>query len=129
LRNNWVAVPRNGSRQDIAGYYSAIDCLDQQIGRVLAKVPPNTIVVFLSDHGDMLGSQGVLLKRKPWEKSVRIPGIISWPGRIAPGVSHVPFSHVDETSGFDRLIAAHMRRTGDTWVERFDVLRRPAAKT
>ncbi len=226
LRKNWVAVPRNGSRQDIAGYYSAIDCLDQQIGRVLAKLPPNTIVVFLSDHGDMLGSQGVLLKRKPWEESVRIPGIISWPGRIAPGVSHVPFSHVDvaptllglaglpalpraqgfnyaphllgkplgrkalpdhavlvsytktesnehgpwrgirtrrwkyarfedkpwvlydlerdpfelnnlaasaehakQRARFDRMIASHMRRTGDTWVERFDVLRRPAAKT
>ena len=39
----------------------------------------NTIVLLASDHGDMLGSQGRRLKRKPWEESIRVPGLIRYP--------------------------------------------------
>ena len=45
----------------------------------------DTIVLFASDHGDMLGSQGQRLKRKPWEESIQVPGIIRYPRRVKPG--------------------------------------------
>lgn len=101
LRPNWQAgATRFGTAKEIAGYYAAIACLDQQIGRLLAKLDAigqreNTIVIFTSDHGDMLGSHHTYLKRKPWEESVRVPGVVRWPAAIRPRVSDAPFSHVD----------------------------------
>ncbi|MGH9657419.1 MAG: sulfatase family protein, partial [Bryobacteraceae bacterium] len=128
LRKNWRAgSARNGTRKDIAGYYAAIACLDREIGRLLDRVDDNTIVVFTSDHGDMLGSQGTFLKRKPWEESVRVPGILRWPAGFRGGwKSDAPFSHVDvvptllglagagrKLSGFDysNLLRGRGRRT------------------
>jgi arylsulfatase A-like enzyme len=56
----------------------------------------NTIVLFSSDHGDMLGSQGHRLKRKPWEESIRIPGILRYPARVKAGQrSKALFTQVD----------------------------------
>jgi arylsulfatase A-like enzyme len=101
MRDNWVEGVRGGSRQDIAGYYAAITATDEQIGRVLRaleqlQLDRNTIVLFSSDHGNMLGSQGKILKRKPWEESIRVPGILRWPGIIPAGrTSDTLFSHVD----------------------------------
>ena len=49
-----------------------------------------------SDHGDMLGSHGQRLKRKPWEESIRVPGIIRFPRKVAPGRStEALLTHVD----------------------------------
>ena len=76
-------------------------CLDAQIGRLLTRLTDlglaqNTLVVFTSDHGDMLGSHGTYSKRKPWEESVRVPAILRMPGVIPAGVtSDAPFSHID----------------------------------
>jgi arylsulfatase A-like enzyme len=56
----------------------------------------NTIVVFTSDHGDMLFSHGRLKKQQPWEEAIRIPFIISWPGFLPEGkVERTIFSSVD----------------------------------
>jgi arylsulfatase A-like enzyme len=85
----------------IAEYYGMVTAIDDQVGRLMAKleelgVADNTIVLYSSDHGDMLGSQGERLKRKPWEESIRVPGFIRWPGKIQPGAeSNVFFTHVD----------------------------------
>ncbi len=102
LRDNWRAgARRHGSAADIAGYYAAIAGLDREIGRLMRKLDElglrdNTIVVFTSDHGDMLGSHGTFLKRKPWEESIRVPGIVRWPAQLRGGRKlDAPFSHVD----------------------------------
>jgi arylsulfatase A-like enzyme len=102
LRPNWrPGAKQHGTKKDIAGYYAAMACLDEQIGRLLQKLDAtgqreNTIVFVTSDHGDMQGSQGTFLKRKPWEESVRVPGIFRWPAAIKAGrQSEAPFSHVD----------------------------------
>jgi arylsulfatase A-like enzyme len=56
----------------------------------------DTIVLFTSDHGDMLGSQGARLKRKPWEESIRVPGILRYPAKVKAGRRvDVLLSHVD----------------------------------
>ncbi len=90
LRPNWQEGARLGSRNDIAGYYAAITCIDDEVGRVLDALDEtgqveNTIVLVTSDHGDMLGSHGASLKRKPWEESAHIPGILRYPAGVAPG--------------------------------------------
>ena len=85
----------------IAEYYGMVTAIDDQVGRLMAKLDElglreNTIVLYSSDHGDMLGSQGARLKRKPWEESIRLPGFIRWPGRVKAGAhSGVFFTHVD----------------------------------
>jgi arylsulfatase A-like enzyme len=97
LRKNWEQGARRfGTAKDIAGYYAAIACLDREIGRVLSRIDKDTLVVFTSDHGDMLGSHGKNLKRKPWEESVRVPGIVRWPNGIKIAkTTEAPLSHVD----------------------------------
>lgn len=88
-------------RKEIASYYAMITAVDEQIGRILKSLDElglaeDTIVLVSSDHGDMLGSQGMRLKRKPWEESIRVPGIVRFPGRAPAGrASDALFSHVD----------------------------------
>ena len=45
----------------------------------------DTIVVFTSDHGEMLGSHGRRNKMVPYDEAVQVPLIVRWPGRIARG--------------------------------------------
>lgn len=101
MRPNWRKGTPNGSRRDIAGYYAAITAIDEQVGRLLKGLDElgrgeDTIVIFTSDHGDMLGSQGMRLKRKPWEESIHVPGIVRYPAKIQPGrTTDALVSHVD----------------------------------
>ena len=101
LRPNWREAPGVPGREQIAQYYAMTAALDDGIGRVLraiddAGVREDTIVLVASDHGDMLGSQGERLKRKPWEESIRVPGILRWPARLkADAHRDIFFTHVD----------------------------------
>ncbi len=101
MRPNWVeGVPGSG-RKELAAYYAAMTAVDEQVGRLLKALDDSgraedTIVVFTSDHGDMLGSHGQRLKRKPWEESIRVPGILRYPAKVKPGrTSEALLSHVD----------------------------------
>ena len=69
-----------------AGYYGLINHVDDQINRILGKVrgidamtAGNTIVVFLSDHGEMLGDHYLYHKMLPYEPSSRIPLLLRAP--------------------------------------------------
>lgn len=100
-RPNWREGVRGGGRQDLAEYYAMVEAVDDQVGRLMrvledTRLRDNTVVVFSSDHGDMLGSHGQRLKRKPWEESIRIPGIVRYPARIGAGrTTGAFFTHVD----------------------------------
>ncbi|MGD9498565.1 MAG: sulfatase-like hydrolase/transferase, partial [Armatimonadota bacterium] len=77
-------------RHDIAGYYSHIGALDRNLGRLLDTleeegIAQDTIVVFTSDHGDMLGAHGLRHKQKPWDESIMVPFVIQWPGHLPAG--------------------------------------------
>lgn len=66
-------------RQYRAGYYGAINHIDDQLGRVLTALPLNTVVVFVSDHGEMLGDHQWIRKRNAFEGSARIPFVLRLP--------------------------------------------------
>ncbi|MCD6351602.1 MAG: sulfatase [Armatimonadetes bacterium] len=82
--------PETDPRRALADYYAHITALDEQLGRLLDALErlgqaDDTIVVFTSDHGDMLWSQGRLRKQQPWEESISIPFLVRWPGQVPAG--------------------------------------------
>jgi len=100
MRPNWRAGERVPGREAIAEYYGMVNAIDEQVGRILAELQArgmaeDTLVFLSSDHGDMLGSHGLRLKRKPWEESVLVPGILRYPRGLKRGTSDCIFTHVD----------------------------------
>lgn len=86
----------------IAAYYGMIELIDEQLGRMLQALEEtgqreNTLVIFMSDHGEMLGDHGLLLKGcRFYEGLVRVPLILRWPGEIPAGlVSHALVALLD----------------------------------
>lgn len=83
-------VPENRKTQaieDLRGYYAHIaaldDCFEQLLDTLEATgSAEDTIVVFTSDHGDMMQSQGLSTKLHPWEESIRIPLLIRYPRKF-----------------------------------------------
>lgn len=74
----------------IATYYGLVKELDDWVGKILHKLDEhgladNTLVVFVSDHGEMLGSHGMTSKNIFYEESVRVPFLIRLPGVIEAG--------------------------------------------
>ena len=75
-----------------AAYYAMIELIDDNLGRLLAALDEsgqreNTIVIFTSDHGEMLGDHGLLLKGcRFFEGLVRVPLIVRWPGHFPAGI-------------------------------------------
>lgn len=75
----------------IAAYYAMIELIDENLGRLLDALDASgqreeTLVIFMSDHGEMLGDHGLLLKGcRFYEGLVRVPLIFSWPGVIPQG--------------------------------------------
>ena len=81
-------------------YYGAVSYVDAKIGNLLQTLEKtgkadNTIVLLLSDHGDMLGERGLWYKMNFFEASARVPLIISAPGRFHPGRVRESVSLVD----------------------------------
>ncbi|MBS3764764.1 MAG: sulfatase, partial [Planctomycetes bacterium] len=92
LRPN-IGAQSNTARQKwqetLARYYAAITALDDNLGRLMQtleelEIANDTLVIFTSDHGDMLGSQETTKKEKPWEESILVPLIWRCPS-ILPG--------------------------------------------
>jgi len=89
-----IELPPNctlDTREDLAGYYSHMTALDRCFGRIEAAlgasgIADDTIVVFTSDHGDMLGSQGCHRKQRPWDESIMVPFALRHPGRVPSGL-------------------------------------------
>lgn len=73
------------------GYYASIAFLDQEIGKILNYLDEeglanNTLVIFVSDHGDMLFDRGLFTKGAFfYDASVRVPFLMRYPNKIKPG--------------------------------------------
>ncbi len=94
-------LPAEEAKRCLPDYYGMIESLDDEFKRLLqaldqAGVADDTIVVYTSDHGDMIGCQGLKAKRWPYEESARIPFLIRYPRAIKPGtVIADPFGSPD----------------------------------
>jgi arylsulfatase A-like enzyme len=92
-------VPAGTNQSDLAGYYAHIEALDIAFGQLLDALAANgldqnTIVVFTSDHGDMLHSQGQTNKQLPWDESILVPFLVRVPGNT-PKRIEVPLGTPD----------------------------------
>ncbi len=94
-------APREFAAASLPDYYGMIEALDGEMARLLAGlakagVADDTIVVYTSDHGDMIGSQGYKAKRWPYEESARVPFLMRYPRRLPAGrVMADPFGTPD----------------------------------
>ena len=80
-------------------YYGSISYLDQKIGQLVDTLDrigkrENTVIVFTSDHGEMLGERGMWFKKHFYEPSLRVPLIIAG-GAFTAGRAMTPASLVD----------------------------------
>ncbi len=72
-------------RTAMQGYYGAITGIDKEFARLLKALDDtgqaaNTIVIYTSDHGEMMGSHGRMQKQMPFEESCRVPFMVRYPG-------------------------------------------------
>jgi len=85
-----------GDRESLKGYFAAVTAMDQNIGRILDRVEElglreNTLICFFSDNGFSCGHHGFWGKgngtnpRNMYENSVKVPAIVSHPGRVPKG--------------------------------------------
>lgn len=87
LRDNVPASAAKSARVDLAGYYAHCSALDTCIGNLWQTlkdvgVEENTVIVFTSDHGDMLGSHSQVRKQRPYDESVRVPMLWHYPAAL-----------------------------------------------
>jgi len=92
----------DGDRRDNAAYAATIEGVDRNVARIVAALDrlalrEETIIVFTSDNGGtpqftppLRGSKGQL-----YEGGIRVPMVVSWPGRVKPGSTDIPVATVD----------------------------------
>ena len=81
-------------------YYGMISYIDDKVGQLLKALEAtglkdDTVVIFLSDHGEMLGERGLWYKMSFFEWSARVPMFFHFPKRFGPGRIAQPVSLVD----------------------------------
>ncbi len=96
----WEMEPRARIRGVTAGYYAHCTALDECVGMLqktirAAGLEENTIFIFTSDHGDMLGSHGLLKKQWVYDESARVPFLLKYPALSSKGVVETPINTPD----------------------------------
>lgn len=91
LRPNVPPQFANEARESLAIYYAMIHNLDENIQKLMKALKEeglfeNTLIIFTSDHGDMMLSHGQHYKRRPQEESSRVPFIVCYPPAVKPGL-------------------------------------------
>ena len=105
-----------------SAYYGSISDIDDRVGELLnalegAGFRDNTIVVFTSDHGDMLGERGMWFKMSFLENSSRVPLIISSPSQFKSGRDNSAGSLVDLLPTLDEFARDGLARDYPTPIE------------
>ena len=84
----------------IRKYWGLVTQVDRSVGTILDTLEQlgladNTIVVYTSDHGDMMGAHHLVAKTVMYEESTRIPWLIRMPGQKQQHVIENPVSQID----------------------------------
>ncbi len=104
IRKAYSRIPEQTDeklREIIANTYGQIALIDHNVGRILialeeAGLDENTIVIYISDHGDWLGDHGLILKGPMhYEGLLRVPMIVRGPGVPVGKVVEEPVSTID----------------------------------
>lgn len=95
-----VTITEEDVRRARHAYYGEISYVDDHVGRLLTalrrfELAEDTIVLFTADHGEMLGERGLWYKMHFFEWALRVPLIVTAPGRFAPARVSSPVSLVD----------------------------------
>lgn len=89
--HHYPTMTERDHRMITASYWAMCDLVDSQVGRLLDALESsgeaeNTLVIFMSDHGEMLGDHGLYWKGPFfYEPAVRVPLIVAWKGQIEAG--------------------------------------------
>ncbi|MEL6509716.1 MAG: choline-sulfatase [Pseudomonadota bacterium] len=99
--NDWRSfdISEDDIKRSRRAYFANISYLDDKIGEVLEALEgtrQEAVILFLSDHGDMLGERGLWFKMSFYEGSARVPLMISAPG-VPTGLVTEPVSNIDVT--------------------------------
>lgn len=99
-RERWGLKSEGQWRKLIARYWGLCSQVDAHAGTILRTLEEfgldeNTIVVYTSDHGDMMGSHGLVAKSVMYEEAVRVPFLLRAPGVPAGGRYVPPVSQID----------------------------------
>ena len=86
LRPNVPEDKRKEATGILRGYYAHMAAVDDCLATLLSTLDrtgtaDHTVVVFTSDHGDMMLSQGLTTKLYPWDESIRVPFLIRYPAK------------------------------------------------
>lgn len=87
----YVEYSKKELREARAGYYAMVSMLDAQVGRIIDALEAsgqasNTLIIFTSDHGELLGDHQLMLKGPMlYDPVVRVPLLVSWPTGIRAG--------------------------------------------
>jgi arylsulfatase A-like enzyme len=97
-RNSWHGAdfPYHTDRsmvEQVRDIYRTLSPVDESLGRIMAylkkaKLEKNTMIVFYSDNGFLIGDHGLIDKRNAYEPSVRVPMIAYAPGMLPKGVTN-----------------------------------------
>ncbi len=84
LRENVPAELAEKVQQDLRGYYAHMSAIDDCIGMLRKTLheqglDKNTMIIFTSDHGDLVGSHGAWNKQQAYDESIRVPFLIHYP--------------------------------------------------
>ncbi len=90
LRRATIDDDERLKKQEIQGYYAHTAALDDCIGKIRnalrdTGLAEDTILVFSSDHGDMLGCHRMALKQMPFEESINVPLLVEYPRTVPKG--------------------------------------------
>lgn len=86
--------------EKMKNYFAAITGIDENFSRIMEALKQkgleeDTIVVLSADHGEMMGSHGLMAKHVWYEESIGIPFMIRWPEQIPSGNSNMLLNTVD----------------------------------
>ena len=103
-------------------YWGLVTLVDEMVGRVLEHLEKlglerNTIVVFTSEHGEMLGDHRLMSKAVSYEESVKVPFVMTVPGLAGPRRISKPVSQLDVVPTLLELMGQSPPRNlqGESW--------------
>ena len=118
--NDWRSfdISQEDIKRSRRAYFANISYLDDKIGEVLQALESTrqeAVILFVSDHGDMLGERGLWFKMNFFEGSARVPLMVCAPG-MASGLIEAPVSTLDVCPTLAELAGIDLGEVGP-WVD------------